>query len=299
MRQKRLRIVGITVIVITLLITLLSVVAQPVPDYPFFANDDVLVIAHQGGNLIRPDNTMVAFAHAVELGVDVLEMDIHATADGKLVIMHDATVDRTTDGEGLIKTMTLAELQMLDAAYWWSPDDDETHPYRGQGVQVPTLETVLQTFPNMPLNIEIKQTEPSIAAPFCKLLRAYDKTETVLVASFRKEAIVAFREACPEVATSMVQDEIQIFYGLHKVFLSGIYEVPGTAFQVPEYFTLPVIGELHVVNARFVRAAQAQNINVHAWTINERDDMERILATGVDGIITDRPDLLLEILGRR
>jgi glycerophosphoryl diester phosphodiesterase len=298
MRRKGLRFVGTTIVVIALLITFLSIMAQPVPDYPFFGSDDLLVIAHQGGNLIRPDNTMVAFAHAVDLGVDVLEMDIHATIDDELVIMHDETVDRTTDGTGLIKTMTLAELHSLDAAYRWSPDEGESYPYRGQGIQVPTLEAVLQTFPDMLLNIEIKQTQPSIAVPFCQMLRKHDRTDDVLVASFREEAIVQFRKACPEVATSMVQGEIQTFFGLHKLFLSGVYEVPGTAFQVPEYFTLSVIGELHVVNKQFVQAAQRQNINVHAWTINTEEEMIRILATGVDGIITDRPDLLLEVLHR-
>lgn len=283
---------------LALLLIVRAMLVSPVPNHPFFAQDELLVIAHQGGNLIRPDNTMVAFEHAAELGVDVLEMDVHSSSDGSLVVIHDETVERTTDGNGRVNALTLSELQSLDAAHDWSIDNGQTFPYRGQGVTIPTLEELFDAFPTMPMNIEIKQIEPPIAAPLCELIRAHDKQDDVLIASFHSEAMLAFRAACPEVATSMVEKEIQPFFILNSLFLSGLFQSPAEAFQVPEYFNLPVLGRTHVTTDRFIQNAQRHNIDVHVWTVNEEAQMRRMIEAGVDGIITDRPDLLLEILGR-
>lgn len=269
--------------------------AQPAADYPFYdlAGEGPLVIAHQGGELLRPSNTLPAFEHAVELGVDVLEMDVHATADGAIVVMHDDTVDRTTDGTGAIKEMSLDEIKALDAGDYWTADDGVTFPYRGQGITVPTLDEIFAAFPDMPMNIEIKQAEPSMVGIFCDKLREYAMTDQVLVASFHDSVMQEFRETCPEVATSMTETEIRPFFVLNTIYLGATYQPPGTAFQVPEYS-----GDLHVATERFVRGAHAQNVDVHVWTVNDASDMERMLALGVDGIITDRPDLLLQLLGR-
>jgi glycerophosphoryl diester phosphodiesterase len=284
----------VVLIVSLLLLTAVAVLAyrgRPIPDSPFYGADDFLVIAHQGGDGLRPGNTMPAFAHAVELGVDVLEMDMHATADGVLVLMHDETVDRTTDGTGLIREMSFAALRELDAGYDWSTDNGATFPYRGQGIVVPALTEVLEAFPQMRFNIEIKQREPSIADSFCRTLREYGLTDRVLVASFHPESITRFRAACPEVATSAVEPEIRRLYTLNLLFLSAFYPSPATAFQVPEYS-----GDTHVVTPRFVRGAQGRNVQIHVWTVNETADMERMLELGVDGIITDRPDRLLSLV---
>jgi glycerophosphoryl diester phosphodiesterase len=291
------RILIIIIVLMLVGIGIRALIVAPVPEHPFFAGDDFLVIAHQGGNLVRPDNTMVAFDHAVELGVDVLEMDIHSSKDGVLVVIHDDTVERTTDGNGRIQDLTLAEIKTLDAAYDWSIDDGATYPYRGQGVTVPTLEEVFEAFPAMLMNIEIKQESPSIAEPFCQLLRDYDRAERVLIPSFSKTAIEDFRAVCPEVATSMVQAEIQNYFILNTLFLSGLFQSPAEAFQVPQTFNLPVLGETRVTTDRFIRNAQRLNINVHVWTVNDPDEMQALIDSGVDGIITDRPDLLLEIVG--
>ena len=125
-------------IVAMVLFAVLAVMSQPVADHPFFGGDELLVIAHQGGERLRPDSTMLAFQHAVDLGADVLEMDIHSTGDGELVVIHDERVDRTTNGSGLVKEMTLVQVQNLDAAYRWPHDTlDGPWPYRGQGVRIP------------------------------------------------------------------------------------------------------------------------------------------------------------------
>lgn len=273
--------------------------ARPVADHPFFAGQTgPMVLAHQGGEELRPSNTMAAFQHAVDLGVDVLEMDVHATKDGVIVVMHDDTVDRTTDGSGAIKEMTFAEIGALDAGYYWTDDDGQTYPYRGQGIGVPALAEVLQAFPDMPMNIEIKQAEPSIVVPFCQLLREYGMAQQALVPSFNAQTIAELRETCPEVATSLVRSEVTQFWILNVLGLSAVFRAPGEAIQVPERSTLPLLGEVQVVTARFVRNAHRHNMAVHVWTIDETDDMERLLALGVDGLITDRPDRMLTVLGR-
>ncbi|MDT8304908.1 MAG: glycerophosphodiester phosphodiesterase, partial [Anaerolineae bacterium] len=261
-----------------LLLVVFRLLARPRPEHPFFRDrPDVLVIAHQGGEELRPSNTMVAYRHAVELGVDVLEMDMHSTADGVLVLSHDDTVDRLTDGSGRIKDMTWQELQTLDAGYRWS-EDGASFPYRGQGITIPALEEVFSAFPDVPLVIEIKQQEPPIVTPFCALIREYGREEDVLVASFHPDTMRAFRETCPEVATSGTEVEIRPFYVLNRLRLASLYTPPAEAFQVPEYS-----GNLHVVTAGFVRAAHGRNVDVHVWTVNETADMERLLALGVDG----------------
>jgi len=280
-------VVGVVIVVLVALALLMP----NAPDYSFFESDRPMIIAHQGGEGLRPSNTMIAFENAVALGVDVLEMDVHSTRDGALVLIHDDTVDRTTDGTGRVNDLTLAEIQQLDAGDYWTPDDGATYPYRGQGARIPTLDEVLSAFPQMKFNIEIKQTEPPIASSLCESLRAHGLTDRTLVASFHPTAMNEFRAACPEVATSMVEDEIRPFFILNTIFLGALYRPPGAAFQVPEYS-----GNRRVLTPRFVRGAHGNNVAVHPWTIDDPADMARFLDMGVDGIITDRPDLMIELL---
>jgi glycerophosphoryl diester phosphodiesterase len=295
MRTKWLRILLGLAAALAAAYAVAALLAQPAAGRPFFAQSKnrPLVMAHQGGKGLRPENTLVAFEHAETLGVDVLEMDIHTTADGVPVVMHDETVDDTTDGTGPNLSFTLAELKELDAGYDWTPDDGQTFPYRGQGITVPTLEEVFAAFPGMPMNIEIKQAEPSMVATFCQLIRDYERADLVLVASFHDETIVEFREECPEVATSTGTNETVILYALSRLFLEATYNAPADAAQVPEYRS-----GLHVLAPRFVDAAHNRNLEVHAWTINDEDDMQRMIDLGVDGIITDYPDRLLALLDR-
>lgn len=273
----------------------LALISQPREERAFFEGmPEVAVIAHQGGDGLWPSNTLFAMERAAEMGVDVLEMDIHSSADGVLVLSHDDTVERLTDGTGLVRDMTFEELQALDAAYDWSEDDlGNDFPFRGQGMRIPALEEVFEAFPEMPMNIEIKQQEPSIVAPFCELIRAHGKQDDILVGSFHADTMRDFRETCPEVATSGTEEEIRPYYALNLLYLDAVYNPATDAFQVPEYS-----GDLHVVTRRFVQGTRKHNVDVHVWTVNETADMERLLELGVDGIITDRPDRLLELLGR-
>ena len=253
-----------------------------------------LVIAHQGGNDIWPGNTLYAFEKAVEIGADVLEMDAHITKDGYIVLMHDETVDDTTDGSGLIEEMTLDELKQLDAAYDWSDDGGQTYPYRGLGIQVPTLDELFEKFPHMRYLIEIKLTENPIDQPLCDLIREHNMQNKVMVASFHDEAMQNFRETCPEVATSASRGEVTRFVLPGKLLLSGFvvpeYQSIQPPFDPKDSFNIPIMTE------RFVREAHAKNIAVEPWTVDDPELMKKYIEWGVDGIITDRPDLMVGIL---
>lgn len=268
--------------------------AEPAPKHVFFAGDEdqngALVIAHQGGDGLWPGNTMYAFERAVALGVDMLEMDMHSSADGVLVLMHDHTVERTTNGSGEINSLTLAQIKQLDAGYDWSADNGATYPYRGQGVVVPTVEELFTTFPDMRLNIEIKQVEPSIGAPFCDLIRAYNMRDKVLVGSFNAQAMNEFRQACPEIATSAAQDEAIRFFILHKLLLSPTFSPTSHSLQLP-----PQRFGIQILSPRFIQNAQKRNLKIYAWTINDTQQMQQLLASGIDGIVTDYPDRLIEL----
>ena len=292
MRSQRIR-----VLVILLLISLVLIpqLLPGAPDSAYYEGiDRPLVIAHQGGDGIWPGDTMFAFEKAVEAGADVLEMDAHITKDGHIVLMHDEEVDRTTDGTGLIEEMTLEELKRLDAAYRWSDDDGQTFPYRGQGIQVPTLDELFQNFPQMRYVIEIKLTENPIYQPLCDLIRQHTMQDKVLIASFHDEVMQNFRETCPEVATSASRGEVTTFVLLGKVFLSGFvvpqYESIQPPYDPEESLNIPIM------TRRFIREAHAKNIAVEPWTVNDPELLRQYIEWGVDGIITDRPDLMIEVL---
>jgi glycerophosphoryl diester phosphodiesterase len=289
--RRSLLVVGGLLLALLVIYLTLAWQTRPVPAHPFFAQIDSrpLVIAHQGGDGLRPSNTMAAFDYAAELGVDVLEMDIHSTKDGVLVTIHDETVDRTTNGHGRVQDLTLVELQALDAGYHWPTlegrENETARPFREQGITIPTLEAVFQKHGQRPMVIEIKQVDPPIVDPFCDLIRQYKMEDKVLVASFHGESMRAFRTACPEVATSAVGDEVRLFYTLSLLGLNGINQSVAEAFQVPEYS-----GDTQVLTPRFVADAHAHKVEIHAWTINEEEDIARMINLGVDGLITDYPD---------
>jgi len=283
------------VVILAVIYGVLALVAEPAPDYAFYSQAPTRpwVIAHQGGDGLWPGNTMYAFEQAVSMGSDVLEMDLHGTNDGNLVLMHDETVDRTTDGSGEIRSQTLSELKKLDAGYDWTDGEGESYPFRGQDIAIPTLDEVFAAFPNQLMNIEIKQSDPSIIRPFCQKIEEHNMVDKVLVASFDQATLYAFREECPNVATSTGQSEVTLFFVLSTLLLERVISPDATSLQVPEYE-----GFLKILTNRLVDAASNRNLEVHAWTINDEADMERMLDLGLDGIITDYPDRLLSLLDR-
>lgn len=283
------------VVVLLVLLVILRVISKPAVEHPYYTADlnYPLVIAHQGGDGLWPGDTMFAFQNAANLGADVLEMDVHITKDGVLVLMHDEAVDRTTDGTGDIESMNLDELKKLDAGYDWSIDGGSTFPFRGQGVTIPTMEEVFAAFPDKHMTIEIKKTNALMAKPFCDLIRKYNMQNKVLIASFHDDRLNAFRKACPEVATSSAKNETTIFVLLTKPFLGNFYSPKFFSLQVPEESS-----GITVMTPAFVKAAHERNLAIEPWTINDAETMKKFIDWGVDGIITDRPDIMLEVLGR-
>ena len=288
------------VVVLAAAYGVLALLAKPAAEHAYFDqfSESRLVLAHGGGQRLWPDNTMRAFGGAVALGADVLEVDIHQDADGVFRVIHDSTVDRTTDGAGAVADLRAAELAALDAGYRWtvtgpsSAATGEFH-FRGQGTTIPTLAEVLSGAPTTAVNIELKQDSEEAGRLLCEQLRAAGDATRVMVASFHSAPMRAFRQACPEVATSATRMEVTVFYVLARARLAALYSPPFQALQVPV-----AQGSLTVVTPHFVEAAQSRNLRVQVWTINERAEMDRLLALGVDGLITDRPDRALTAMGR-
>ena len=266
----------------------------------------MIAYAHQGGAWEAPSSTLHAIEHALAAGATGIELDVHASADGELVVCHDATVDRTTPASGTIASFTLAELRTMDFSYWWIPGADVTpgrreadYPFRGRAPAdraygIATLREVLERFPGVVLNLDIKQTAP-VVAPYeealARLLAEYGRRDDVIVASFLDPATDAFRSFAPEVPTSA--GTIATAEAWRAVQAGeAMPAIPAVAYQVPERQ-----GDLVVVEERFVLAAHRAGKAVHVWTVNDTESMERLLALGVDGIISDLPTTLCGVLG--
>jgi glycerophosphoryl diester phosphodiesterase/membrane-associated phospholipid phosphatase len=287
-RRRRATIAG-TVLLGALIIAFLAQ-APPLERVPHFVEHHPSVIAHAGAQGHAPPNTMEAFALALELGADVLEMDTQITADGEVVTHHDGTVDRQTDGAGAIADLTLAELRELDAGHGFIAEDGTD--WTGAGTQIPTLDEVLEAFPDTFMIVELKlDGGPAIIEPVAERIEAAGAQERVVVASFDVGYLRTFRERMPGVPTNMAEDETRAFYIRHLVGAHRWWSPPGELFQVPEYHE-----DMHVVTPRFVGAADRIGVDVHVWTVNETDDMRRLIDLGVHGIITDYPDRLVALL---
>ena len=268
---------------------------KPAPPREFFRtlpSGRPLVIAHRGGAGLFPENTLAAFLGAVELGVDALELDIHRTADGVPVVIHDETVDRTTDGAGRVDSFTLDELRQLDAGYRFNPPGSPgDFSYRGRGVTVPTLREVFAALPGRHLIVEVKEDDPALADAVTALVREFDREELTIAASFHPEVLLRFRRTAPEIATHASRPEVIRFLPAAWLGLEGLSTPDYQAFLVP-----PRSGPVPVTTRRFIRAAENRNIFTAAWTVNDPGEMERLLERGIGGLITDRPDLARELV---
>ena len=277
---------------------LLASMSRPAQHHPFFTSEMELsgpkVIANRGAGGLWPENTLYAFEQATAMGVDILEMDVRRSADGQLVLIHDSSVERTTNGIGPVGQLTLAELQALDAAYHWSDDGGQTYRYRDQGITVPTIPEVFRTLPESRMNIEMKTAQPALATTLCALIHKHELPEQVLVSSFSQIALQQFREVCPGVATSASDEEVKVFFILNLTFLGPIYSPVFHALQVPEQRDW-----IRVITPGFVRTAHGRGLAVFVSTMNEQIDLQHMLEIGVDGVVSNDPDQLLLALGRK
>jgi glycerophosphoryl diester phosphodiesterase len=248
--------------------------------------------AHRGASARAPENTLEAFRLAVEAGAGGLEFDVHMTLDREIVVIHDATVDRTTDGSGAVAGMTLDELRSLDAGYRFSPDGGRTHPYRGRGVRIPTLAEVYEEFPATCLNIEMKEAQPDVEEAVLRIIRNAGAEERTLVVSNRHGVVRRFRRiSAGRISTGASRQEIRDFYLLSRLHLERLFSPDYDALQVPvDYKGIPL------VTPRFVEAAHSRGVRVDVWTINDPGEMRRLLDLGVDVLMTDRPEVLVSVL---
>lgn len=249
-------------------------------------------IAHRGGAALVPENTLEGFREAVGLGDVTLELDARMCADGEIVVIHDATVERTTDGTGTVAHKGRADLQRLDAGYRFPSDDVADHPWRGRGVRVPTLEAVYRQHPDRPVVIELKDERPGSAEALWRTVDAAGAQARTLVATNRTPPLRRFRQASGGVVpTAATVNEFALFWLLSFLHLHRAYDPPFQALQPPEVYK-----GIRVVTPRLVRRAHEAGLRVDVWTINAEADMRRLLDWGVDGIMTDRPDVLAGVL---
>jgi len=259
------------------------------PGHPYFAGAPLLV-AHRGGSRLAPENTLVAFREAVDLwGADMLELDVQASRDGHAVVFHDPTLDRTTDGSGPVGDRTLAELRELDAGYGFL--DLEGRPSRrGLGIRIPTLDEVLEALPHVRVNAESK--DPRAARPLLDTIRRHKAEHRVLFAAEYERTRRGVADYPGPWGAS--RHHVLLFRVLHLLPRGAGY-VPGAdVLQVPETWR----GH-RIVTPRFVEQAHLRNLPVQVWTVDDPEAMHRLLDWGVDGIHTDRPDLLARVLHER
>jgi glycerophosphoryl diester phosphodiesterase len=271
----------------------------------------VISYAHQGGAWESPSSTCFAIRRALSAGVTGIELDVHGTADGELVVSHDSTVDRTTNGKGEIANLTLSELRRLDNAFWFVPGADVTpgleegaYPYRGRAPEdrdfgIATLAealAVVEEFPGVVVNLDIKQTAPQVRPYEEQLgseLEALGHIDDVIVASFNDNATSAFKVFNRRIATSAGTLQTAEFW---RAVHSGA-ELPDmdyVALQVPTSHA-----GLEIVDEVLISAAHDRGIAVHVWTVNESVEMERLVDLRVDGIISDLPTTLCSLLSAR
>ena len=248
-----------------------------------------LVIAHRGNAAHAPENTLEAFEEAVALGADALELDVHVTSDVHVVAIHDPTLDRTTDGSGVVGRLALADVRRFDAGARFTRDGGRTHPWRGRGLRVPTLDEVLDAFPTVPLLVELKT--PAAAAATKRTVERHGASARCLMGSFLHPALAPFRGSA--IASGASQGEVARLYA-RAVLPGSPRRIPYHALCIPPVYRnilpLPVL--------RFARMARAADACTHVWTVDDPARALRYWAGGVNGIITNDPARMLAAAGR-
>lgn len=248
------------------------------------------VIGHRGAAAAAPENTLPSFRHAVRVGADAVELDLHVCGSGELVVIHDPLVDRTTDARGAVADMSLGELRALDAGYRFTPNRGRTFPFRGRGVTVPTLAEVLEEIGKLPVVAEVKSATAGEALG--DLLERHPAAKRILVGGFSPRAVEAARASARW--TCAYTDELRPYVLLGKVGLAGLAVPPVDAAMVP-----PRWRGVRVATPRFVRRAHRDGLGVFVWTVNDPGEARRLLAWGVDGLVTDAPARIRRLLDER
>ncbi|MGO4941302.1 glycerophosphodiester phosphodiesterase [Ruoffia tabacinasalis] len=265
---------------------------------PFFEKKKTRTynIAHRGGGALAPEETLEAFAKSEEAGADMFEYDVHITKDGHLIASHDATVDRITTGTGYINDLTLTEIKALDAGEKFVDVNGES-PYKGQGVQLATVEEIFLLFPHKRAVIELKDTNrpelyEAMNQEIWRLIQQYNMEDKVIIASFDHKINQRFKEISNgQVAIGAGESEATSYLTRMILRLNGIAHTDAQAFQLP-------INQhgLDLTQKNIINGSRQRGIDVYYWTINDVKTMRDLIAKGVDGIMTDNPELLEKVL---
>jgi glycerophosphoryl diester phosphodiesterase len=253
----------------------------------FFDSTRPLVFAHRGGCALGPENTIAAFDLGMAAGADGLEFDVHLSSDGIPVVHHDDTLDRTTAGRGPLAALTAAELARVDAGSRF--ERAGSFPFRNQGVGVPTLAEVLKRYPDIPLIVEMKVDTAAMGEAVANEVRRAGAAARVCAAGYGTRSAAAARAALPEMASSACHREATL--ALYRSWLGiPVRRPPYGGYQVPE-----VSAGHRIVSPRFLRHAHGAGLKVQVWTVDEEPDMRRLLEWGVDGLISNRPDVAVRV----
>lgn len=253
---------------------------------PFLKRDRPFIWAHRGTALC-PENTLSGFEEALRKGADGLELDVWMTKDGELVVSHSNELSECTDGKGLITEMTCEEVCNFDAGYQWSKENDE-FPFRSKGYSVPRLNEFLQTFPGAVLNIDIKDPNPKASEELANELVKQDRFSTTLVGSFHQRQVNLFRKLCPNGNTIFSSAETVIFFTKSLLGIQASNHSHHKTIEMPYKYLKKVTS----INPQFIAKAQNKGINFHVWLVNDLHTLEEVSRLNIDGIFTDRPDLI-------
>jgi glycerophosphoryl diester phosphodiesterase len=245
------------------------------------------VFAHRGGCALGPENTIAAFDLGVASGADGLELDVHLSADGVVVVHHDETLDRTTNGAGALALRTAAELAAVDAACRFRGNG--SNQFRGDHIGIPTLRDVLHRYRDMPIIVEMKVDTAEMGRAVAAEVRRADAVDRVCAAGFGCRAVRAARAVLPEMASSACAAEVRL--ALYRSWVRWpVRNVTYGGYQVPE-----ISGGHRIVSPTFVRHAHAAGLQVQVWTVDAEPEMRRLLDWGVDALISNRPDLAVAV----
>jgi glycerophosphoryl diester phosphodiesterase len=258
---------------------------------PIFPPLPVVAIGHRGAAGHRPENTMESFELALTMGVHGLEYDVQLSQDGIPVVIHDPTLDRTTDGSGHVNAFSVEQLKGLDAGFRFSgPADD--FPFRDRGIRISTLAEVLDAFPNVPAVIEMKaDAGPAIAHATARVIADLRTQDRVIVGSFETELLRIIRRRTPRVRTNFGNSEVRNLFVLHHLKLHRLVPLHGDVLMLP-----PRYERHHLTTPSFRKATRSLNLQMHVWTVNDPLEMRQLIDLGVDGILTDYPDRLIHEL---
>lgn len=249
------------------------------------------IIAHRGSAGEFPENTILSFTEGLKKAQG-LELDVGISRNGSIMVIHDLTVERTTDGFGLVRDKDLQELLQLDAGYWFKRDS--SFPFRGKNLSIPTLERVLQTFQKTPLLIEVKGSGKDLAQKLAKTISQYKARDRVLIAGKDDETIKYIRNYLPDVPTGVALKEGILFFLLAHIGLATWFSWNFQALCIPpKYKSFPLL----TYPVRL--AAKGLGLPIYLWTINHKGEMERYIDGGIQGLISDYPGLVREVLEKR